>query len=139
LAIERTLCIIKPDAVEKKQQGAILQQILDAGFEVVALKQVLLTESQARKFYAIHEARSFYVDLVRFMSSGPIVVAALSAPDAVLRYRTLIGATDPAKADAGTIRKLFGTGIEKNAVHGSDSPENGLAESAFFFSGYELG
>lgn len=138
MAVQRTLCIIKPDAVQAKNQGHILQQILDAGFEVLALRQMSMTEDQARAFYAVHAERPFYGELVGFMTSGPVLVAALRADDAVSRYRKLIGATDPQKADDGTIRKQFGTSVERNAVHGSDSPDNGLRETAFFFAGTDL-
>ena len=139
MAKERTLCIIKPDAVANKKQGAILQQILDAGFELLALRQVHLSRPMAEAFYAVHRERPFFGELVEFMTSGPVVVAALSADNAVSRYRALIGATDPSKAEPGTVRALYGSGIEKNAVHGSDSVENGRIETAFFFPGFELG
>lgn len=139
MAVEKTLCIIKPDAFAARKQGAILQQILDAGFELLALKRVQMSAEQAKAFYAVHESRPFYGELVGFMSSGPCLVAALSGESAVTRYRELIGATDPAKAAAGTVRKLYGTNIENNAVHGSDSAANGLRETSFFFSGWELG
>lgn len=139
MAKQRTLCIIKPDAVSKNREGAILDAILKAGFEVLAMKRLQLSETAARGFYAVHRERPFYGALVSFMTSGPVVVAALSAEDAVARYRTLIGATDPAKAADGTIRKVHGTDLEKNAVHGSDSPDNGIRETAYFFSGLELG
>jgi nucleoside-diphosphate kinase len=138
MAIERTLCIIKPDAVSARKQGAILQRVLDAGFTVLAMRQLQLSESMAEGFYAVHRERGFFRELVEFMISGPVIVVALEGEDAVARYRKLIGATDPNKAEAGTIRKDFGAGIEKNAVHGSDSPENGLRETAFFFPGYDL-
>jgi nucleoside-diphosphate kinase len=139
VAKQRTLCIIKPDAVSANKEGVILDAILEAGFEVLAMKRLQLTEAGARGFYAVHRERPFYGALVSFMTSGPIVVAALGAADAVARYRTLIGATDPSKAAAGTIRKLHGTDLEKNAVHGSDSPDNGIRETGYFFSGLELG
>lgn len=139
MAIERTLCIVKPDAVAAKKQGAIIQQVLDAGFEILALQQVQLSRSTAEAFYAVHKERPFYRELVDFMISGPVVVAALRAEDAVARYRALIGATDPSKAEPGTIRALYGKAIDQNAVHGSDSVENGAIETAFFFPGYCLG
>jgi nucleoside-diphosphate kinase len=139
MAKQKTLCIIKPDVVAARKQGAVLQLVLDAGFEVVALRQTSLSREVAEAFYAVHRERGFFGELVDFMTSGPVVVAALEAEDAVQRYRTLLGATDPKKADPGTIRALFGAGIEKNAAHGSDSPENGERETAFFFPGYELG
>jgi nucleoside-diphosphate kinase len=139
VAKQRTLCIIKPDAVSANKEGVIVDAILGAGFEVLAMKRLQLTEAGARGFYAVHKERPFYGALVSFMTSGPIVVAALRADDAVARYRTLIGATDPSKAAEGTIRKLHGTDLEKNAVHGSDSPDNGIRETGYFFSGLELG
>lgn len=139
MAKQRTLCIIKPDAVSANKEGVIVDAILGAGFEVLAMKRLQLTEAGARGFYAVHKERPFYGALVSFMTSGPIVVAALRADDAVARYRTLIGATDPSKAAEGTIRKLHGTDLEKNAVHGSDSPDNGIRETGYFFSGLELG
>lgn len=138
MSIQKTLCIIKPDAVRARKQGAILQQILDSGLEVLALRQVQLTRPMAEAFYAVHKERPFFGDLVNFMVSGPVVVAALRGADAVNRYRTLIGATNPANAAEGTIRKLYGASIDNNAVHGSDSEENGELETAFFFPGYEL-
>lgn len=139
MAVQRTLCIIKPDAVAANKHGDILQRILDAGFRILAVKSLQLGPREAQAFYAVHKSRPFYGELVDFMISGPVVVAALSAEDAVTRYRTLIGATDPGKAEEGTIRKLYGQNLERNAVHGSDSPENGIRETAFFFSGSDLG
>lgn len=139
MAKQKTLCIIKPDAVEARKQGAVLQLVLDAGFEVLAMRQLTLTRPMAEAFYAVHRERGFFGELVDFMVSGPVVVAALQAEDAIQRYRTLLGATDPKKAAPGTIRALYGAGIEKNAAHGSDSPENGERETAFFFPGLELG
>lgn len=134
MALQRTLCIIKPDAVAARKQGAILQQVLDAGFEVLAMRQLTLSKEQAEAFYDVHRERPFFGELVAFMTSGPAVVAALRAEDAVARYRELIGATDPAKAAEGSVRALYGTNIEKNAVHGSDSEENGVRETDFFFA-----
>ncbi len=139
MAVEKTLCIIKPDVVGDKKQGAVLQRILDAGFAVVALEQRQLTRGEAEAFYAVHKARPFFGELVDFMVSGPVVVAALEADQAVVRYRDLIGATNPANAAAGTIRREFGKSLESNAIHGSDSVENGLRETAFFFPGRLLG
>jgi nucleoside-diphosphate kinase len=139
MAVEKTLCIIKPDVVADKKQGAVLQRILDAGFSVVALEQRHLTRSDAEAFYAVHKARSFFGELVDFMVSGPVVVAALEGEQAVVKYRELIGATNPANAAAGTIRRDFGKSLESNAIHGSDSVENGLRETAFFFPGRLLG
>lgn len=138
MAKQRTLCIIKPDAVEARKQGAILQRLLDEGFQVLAVKQVHLSRKQAEGFYAVHRERSFFEELVTFMSRGPVVTVALEAEDAVQRYRDVIGATDPAKAAPNTIRKLYGKDVGENAVHGSDSEENGRAECGYFFAGYEL-
>ncbi len=134
MAIQRTLCIIKPDAVRARNQGAILQQILDAGFNVLAMRQEQLSREKAEGFYAVHKERPFFGELVEFMISGPVVLAALEADDAVPRYRELIGATDPAKAAEGTVRKKYGTDIGNNAVHGSDSEENGKIETQYFFA-----
>ncbi|HEX2733683.1 MAG TPA: nucleoside-diphosphate kinase [Polyangiaceae bacterium] len=138
MAIERTLCIIKPDAVKARKQGAILQRILDAGFSVLAMSQLSLSKELASKFYAVHRERSFFGELVDFMTSGPVVVVALEGENAISRYRELIGATDPAKAAPGTVRRDFGASIEANAIHGSDSAANGLIETAFFFPGCQL-
>ena len=138
MAKERTLCIIKPDAVEKRKQGAILQRLLDEGFAIVNLKQIRLTRAQAEGFYAVHTGKGFFDELCTFMTRGPVVVAALERENAVQHYRDVIGATDPAKAEAGTVRKLYGTNVGENAVHGSDSVENGRIECAYFFAGNEL-
>jgi nucleoside-diphosphate kinase len=138
MAKERTLCIIKPDAVEKRKQGAILQRLLDEGFAIVNLKQIRLTRAQAEGFYAVHKGKGFFDELCTFMTRGPVVVAALERENAVQHYRDVIGATDPAKAEAGTVRKLYGTNVGENAVHGSDSVENGRIECAYFFAGNEL-
>lgn len=132
--MERTLCIIKPDAVKKKVQGYIIQKILDAGFNVLGMKMLSLTKQQARKFYEVHKERPFYDSLVEFMTSGPCIPIALEKENAVADYRKLIGATDPAEAEAGTIRKLYADSKSDNAVHGSDSVENGKLEVSFFFS-----
>lgn len=139
MALEKTLCIIKPDVVADKKQGAVLQQILDAGFSVLAMEQRALSRQEAEGFYAIHRQRPFFGELVDFMVSGPVVLVALEAEQAVVKYRELIGATNPANAAPGTIRKLFGRSIESNAIHGSDSVENGLRETAYFFPGSLLG
>ena len=136
---EFTLCIIKPDAVAKKHQGQIIQRILDEGFEIVALRQQRLSQADAEGFYAIHRERPFFGELVSFMTQGSVILAALRRPDAVAHWRKVIGATDPRKADAGTIRQKFGADLGSNAVHGSDSVENGLRETAYFFVGSELG
>ena len=136
--MERTLCIIKPDAVKKKGQGSIIQKTLDAGFEILGMKQICLTEDIAKKFYEVHSDKPFYLPLVEFMSSGTVVVVALQRDNAITEWRKLIGATDPAQADEGTIRKLFANSKQENAVHGSDSIENGKNEVGFFFAESEL-
>jgi len=138
MAIERTLCIIKPDAVEKRAAGSIIQRLQEEGFRVVAFRQVSLSRKVAEGFYAVHKERPFFDELCTFMTRGPVVTIALEREDAVQHYRKVIGATDPAKADPGTIRKLFGSNVGENAVHGSDSIENGKAECAYFFAGHEL-
>jgi nucleoside-diphosphate kinase len=138
MAIERTLCIIKPDAVEKRVSGHIVQRLLDEGFRIVALKQTVLSRATAEGFYAVHRERPFFGELCTFMTRGPVVVIALERENAVQHYRNVIGATDPAKAAAGTVRKLYGTDVGENAVHGSDSVENGRIETGYFFAGHEL-
>jgi nucleoside-diphosphate kinase len=132
-----TLTMIKPMAVQKGYIGPILAKIAEGGFKIIGMKLTKLSEEQARRFYEVHKERPFYNDLVGFMSSGPIVAAILEKEDAVQAYRNYIGATDPAKAAPGTIRALYGTSLEKNAVHGSDSDDNAIIESAFFFSSLE--
>jgi len=129
--------MIKPDAVEANNIGPILAMINKAGFRVVAMKYLRLSQEQAGKFYEVHKARPFYGELTEYMSSGPIVAAVLSKDNAVNDFRKLIGATDPSKADEGTIRKLFAKSIAANAVHGSDSDENAAIEANFFFSQLE--
>jgi nucleoside-diphosphate kinase len=133
----RTFTMIKPDAFANGHSGAILDHILKAGFKLVALKMTTLSSSKAGAFYAVHQARPFYGELVEFMSRGPIVAAILEKENAVSDFRKLIGATDPAKADTGTIRKLFAASLGENAIHGSDSDENAQIESDFFFSNLE--
>lgn len=132
-----TFTMIKPDAVEANNIGPILAMINKAGFKIKAMKYLSLSKQQAGSFYAVHKERPFYGELVDYMSSGPIVAAVLEKSNAVADFRTLIGATDPAKADEGTIRKLFAKSIAANAVHGSDSDENAANEANFFFSGLE--
>lgn len=132
-----TFTMIKPDAVANGYSGKILDQIISNGFSLVAMKYIHLTPEQAGKFYAIHKERPFYNDLVQFMSSGPIIAAVLNKNNAVADFRTLIGATDPQKADAGTIRNLYAKSIDANAIHGSDSDENARIEASFFFSQFE--
>jgi nucleoside-diphosphate kinase len=138
-ASEFTLCIIKPDAVDNRYQAQILQRIIDEGFEIVALRQQRLSTAEAEGFYAVHRERPFFGELVSYMTSGLLILVALRRPEAVAHWRKVIGATDPRKADAGTIRQKFGTDLTANAVHGSDSVDNGLRETAYFFTGSELG
>src|ERR1700710_1233882 len=133
----KTFTMIKPDAVANGHIGAILDKITKSGFKIVALKYTALSAEKAGEFYAVHSERPFYNDLVKFMSSGPIVAAILEKDNAIADFRTLIGATDPAKADAGTIRNLFAKSIDANAIHGSDSDENADIEGNFFFSAFE--
>ena len=138
MATERTLCIIKPDAMTQRKQGAILQRLLDEGFRVLALRQTALTRAQAEGFYAVHRGKPFFEGLCDFMTSGAVMVVALERDNAVRHYRDVIGATNPQQAAAGTVRKSYGTDVCQNAVHGSDSVENGVAECAYFFPGCEL-
>jgi nucleoside-diphosphate kinase len=136
--MERTFAIIKPDAVRARMSGKIIQRIEDEGFQIRAMRMVSLTKPEAEGFYAVHRERPFFASLTAFMSSGPAVVLALEAPDAIKKWRTLMGATDPAKADQGTLRKEFGRSIENNATHGSDAPETASFEVAYFFPGVEF-
>jgi len=138
MALERTLCIIKPDAVEKKKAGAILALLEEAGFSILACKRVQLTRPVAEGFYAVHRARPFFGELVDFMIRSPVFLAVLERENAVTHYRKVMGATDPAKADANTIRKLYGTSVGENAVHGSDSLENARLEIAYFFAANQV-
>lgn len=138
MAVERTLSIIKPDAVEQNNIGNILAMIQDAGLEIRGMRMLHLTRPQAEGFYAVHRERPFFGELVEFMTRGPVVVSALQGNDAVARYRKLMGATNPAEAEEGTIRKLYGTDVGENACHGSDSVENGRIEVAYFFPEYLL-
>jgi len=135
---ERTFAIIKPDAVQARTAGQILTRIEAAGFVVRGLRLTHLSKREAEGFYAVHSARPFFASLTDFMSSGPCIVMCLEAPDAIKKWRTLMGATDPAKADAGTLRKDFGASIENNATHGSDAPETAAFELGYFFRGMEL-
>ena len=137
--MERTFAIIKPDAVSAGHTGAILQRIEEAGFSLRGMRLVRLSKTDAEGFYAVHRERPFFDSLTTFMSSGPAVVLALEAPDAIVRWRTLMGATDPAKADDGTLRRQFGIAIERNATHGSDAPAAAAFELGYFFRGVELG
>jgi nucleoside-diphosphate kinase len=136
--MERTLTIIKPDAVAAGNAGNILAHLQKEGFKILGLKMLRLSESQARAFYEVHKERPFYADLVSFMTSGPVVPAALERDGAVQYLREVMGATNSKEAAPGTIRNLYGTDIEQNAIHGSDSPENAAIELAFFFSRSEL-
>ena len=135
---ERTLAIIKPDAVERHLAGKIIQRIEDSGYQIRAMRLLRLSKEEAEGFYAVHRERPFFASLTEFMSSGPVIVMVLEAPDAIKKWRTLMGATDPAKADAGTMRKEFAQSIERNATHGSDAPETAVYEIGYFFSGIEL-
>jgi nucleoside-diphosphate kinase len=136
--VQRTLSIVKPDAVAKGATGEILSRFEKAGLRILAIKKLRLTEQQAQGFYAVHKARPFFKELVAFMSSGPIVVSVLEGPDAVLKNRELMGPTDSKKAPRGSIRGDFGTDIERNAVHGSDAPETARVEIAYFFNATEI-
>ena len=135
--VQRTLTIVKPDAVAKGVTGLILSRFEKAGLEIVALKKLRLSEEQARGFYAVHKERPFYGELVEFMTSGPVVVGVLEGPDAIAKNRELMGPTDSTKAEPGTIRGDFGTDIERNAAHGSDAPETARVEIAYFFNAME--
>lgn len=135
---QRTLAILKPDCLMKKVQGKVIQHILDAGFEVKGMRLTALTRESAEKFYEVHKERPFYNDLVDYMTSGPVIPMCLEKDNAVADFRKLIGATNPANAEEGTIRKLYAESIEKNIVHGSDSPENAKNEIAHFFKESDL-
>ncbi|HKW90682.1 MAG TPA: nucleoside-diphosphate kinase [Methylomirabilota bacterium] len=138
MAVQRTLTIIKPDAVAKGVAGQIIARFEKAGLKVLAAKLIHLTQAQAAGFYIVHKARPFYGSLCAFMTQGPCMPMVLEADDAIARLRELMGATDPAKADAGTIRKDFASSIEANAVHGSDSPESAAFEIPYFFGALEI-
>jgi nucleoside-diphosphate kinase len=135
---QRTLTILKPDTVSRRNVGAVIGRLEQEGFEIIGAKRLRLTREQAEGFYAVHRERPFYGSLVEFMTSGPVIVAALERDNAVERLRAVMGATDSQKAEKGTVRALYGTNIERNAIHGSDSPENAKTEIAFFFSAAEL-
>ena len=135
--MERTFAIIKPDAVERRLVGKILARIEEAGFTIRGMRLQHLSKKEAEGFYAVHRERPFFAALTDFMSSGPCVVLALETPDAIKKWRTLMGATDPAKAETGTLRKEFGSSIERNATHGSDAPETAAFELGYFFRGME--
>lgn len=138
MALERTFSIVKPDATARNLTGAINAMIEEAGLRIVAQRRIRMTEAQAKGFYAVHAERPFYSDLVAFMTSGPVVVQVLEGEDAIARYRDVMGATNPAEAADGTIRKLFAENIERNSVHGSDAPETAATEIRFFFSDVEI-
>ncbi|MXP09918.1 nucleoside-diphosphate kinase [Pseudoblastomonas halimionae] len=138
MAVTRTFSIIKPDATRRNLTGAVTKMLEEAGLRVVASKRILMSEEQAKKFYEVHAERPFYGELVDFMISGPVVVQVLEGEDAVKRNRDIMGATNPADADEGTIRKTYAESIEANSVHGSDSDENAATEIAFFFSDDEI-
>ena len=137
--MERTFAIIKPDAVARRRAGRILQRIEDEGFTIRAMRLEHLTRQDAEGFYAVHRERPFFESLTAYMASGPCIVLALEGPEAIARWRAVMGATDPAKAAAGTIRERFGESIERNATHGSDAPETAAFELGYFFRGLELG
>ncbi len=137
MSTEKTLAIIKPDAVEHKQIGAIISMIEKAGLSIVAMRSLHLSRPQAEGFYAVHKGRPFYPGLVNFMTRGPVVVMCLQGDDAIHHYRELMGPTDPNEAAEGTIRKLYATSVVENAVHGSDAPESALFEINYFFPGFE--
>lgn|SRR5690606_30626349 len=137
MTVQRTLAIIKPDVVEKRKQGLVLQRILDEGFQVLAMRQAHLTRKQAEGFYEVHRGRPFFDELCAFMSRGPVVLLALQRENAVAHWRSVIGATNPAQAEPGTIRRELGSSVGENAVHGSDSEENGIRECDYFFAGVE--
>jgi nucleoside-diphosphate kinase len=135
---ERTLAMIKPDAVERRLVGRIIQRIEESGLQIRAVRRVRLSRTEAEGFYAVHSGQPFFGSLTAFMSSGPAIVLVLEAPDAIRKWRLLMGATDPAKADAGTLRKEFAESIERNATHGSDAAETAAYEIGYFFAGIEL-
>ncbi|MGH9776344.1 MAG: nucleoside-diphosphate kinase [Candidatus Acidiferrales bacterium] len=138
MALERTLAIIKPDATARGLAGDILKLIHEAGFKIIAIKSLRLAKSEAEGFYAVHKGKPFFPALVEFMSSGKIFVMALEREGAIARWRETMGATDPAKAAHGTIRKIFGSNIQNNCTHGSDAPDTAAFEISYFFSGAEL-
>ncbi len=135
---ERTLAILKPDCLEKRVQGKVIQHIIDAGFGIKGMRLLSLSEDSAKKFYAVHKERPFYVELVAYMTSGPVIPLCLEKDNAVADFRKLIGATNPANAEEGTIRKMYADSIERNIVHGSDSPENAKNEISHFFKDSDL-
>ncbi|PQJ33650.1 nucleoside-diphosphate kinase [Salinibacter sp. 10B] len=138
MAVERTLAILKPDCVRKELVGEVLSRIQDAGFQLRALKMITMSKAEAEGFYSVHEDKPFFDDLTDFMSSGPCIPVVLEKENAIEDFRALIGATDPEEATDGTIRSDFAGSIEQNIVHGSDSPENGKKETAYFFAEHEI-
>ncbi len=138
MAVERTLMLIKPDAVRKGVEGKIIAHVQEKGFKLVALKKLKLTKEQAQQFYIVHKDRPFYDELCEFMSSGPIVAMVWEGENAIAEIRKIMGATNPEEAEEGTLRKLYGTNVGENAVHGSDSPESAEIEIPFFFSRLEI-
>jgi nucleoside-diphosphate kinase len=138
MAVERTLAIVKPDAMARGLQGEILKRIHEAGFALVAVKSLRMTKAEAEGFYAVHRGKPFFEPLTEFMSSGKVIVAVLEAENAIARWREVMGATDPAKAAPGTLRRQFGSSIQNNCTHGSDAPDTAAFEIAYFFSGNEL-
>jgi nucleoside-diphosphate kinase len=136
--LQRTLAIIKPDAVERRLAGKIISRIEEQGFQIRAMRRVRLSKAQAEGFYTVHRERPFFASLTAFMSSGPAIVLVLEAEDAIRKWRTLMGATDPAKADPGTLRKELAESIERNATHGSDAPDTAAYEIGYFFAGVDL-
>jgi nucleoside-diphosphate kinase len=138
MTVERTFAIIKPDAVKARKAGPILARIENAGFTIRGMRLTHLTKKEAEGFYAVHRERPFFGSLTEFMSSGPCIVMMLEAPDAIKKWRALMGATDPAKAEPGTLRKEFGASIEHNATHGSDAPDTAAFELGYFFRGMEV-
>jgi len=138
MSLERTLAIIKPDAMSRGLEGEILSRIHKAGFQIIAIKSARLTKSEAEGFYAVHRGKGFYEELTSFMSSGKVLVMVLGAENAIARWRETMGTTDPAKAAPGTIRCEFGSSVQNNCTHGSDAPETAAFEIGYFFGGYEL-
>src|SRR6478736_10397534 len=138
MAVERTLSIIKPDATRRNLTGKIIAKFEDAGLRVIASRRIRLSKADAEAFYGVHRERPFFPSLIKFMTEGPVIVMALEAPDAIRKWRDTMGATNPANAAEGTIRKRFATGIERNCVHGSDAPETAAVEIPYFFSATEL-
>jgi nucleoside-diphosphate kinase len=136
--VQRTLSIVKPDAVANNAIGGVLAVIEKGGLKIIASKMIHMTHAQAERFYAVHKERPFFGDLTKFMSEGPVVVSVLEGANAIERYRELLGATNPEKAAPGTVRQLYGTNVERNAAHGSDAPETAAVEIAFFFNALEL-